>query len=98
MMMIIIIMISFQDGLQTLKRDDHHRWSWQTCAKKSEGLGRVGFYFSKFEAPLDNFTSSALLAILESCSPGMPGRGLLAWGLAGLRVFLWALLESLHIL
>ena len=40
------------------------------CAKKSEGLGRVGFYFSKFGAPLDYFTSSTLLAILESCSPG----------------------------
>ena len=49
---------------------DRHRCSWQTCAKKSEGLGRVGFYFSKFEAPLDNFPSSALLAVLESCSPG----------------------------
>ncbi len=32
---------------------DRHTCSWQTCAKKSEGLGRVGFYFSKFEAPLD---------------------------------------------
>ena len=35
---------------------DHHRCSWQTCAKKSEGLGRVGFYFSKFEAPLGYFS------------------------------------------
>ena len=25
--------------------------SWQMSAKKSEGLGRVGFYFSKFGAP-----------------------------------------------
>jgi hypothetical protein len=52
---------------------DHHRCSCQACAKKSEGLGRVGFYFSKFGAPLDYFTSSALLAIIESCSPGMAG-------------------------
>ena len=52
------------------------------CSKKSKELGRVGFYFSKFEAPLDNFTSSALLAILESCSPGKLAR-LGSWRLAG---------------
>jgi len=28
----------------------------ETCSKKSEGLGRVGFYFSKFEAPLGYFS------------------------------------------
>ncbi len=49
---------------------DHHRRSWQTCAKKSEGLGRVGFHFSKFEAPLDYCPLISLLAILGSCSPG----------------------------
>ncbi len=43
----------------------------------------MGFYFSKFEAPLDNFTSSALLAILESCSPGSLARELLAQKVKG---------------
>ena len=62
---------------------DHHRCSWQTCAKKSEALGRVGFYFSKFEAPLDYFASSALLAILESCSPCRLARELLAQSVKG---------------
>ena len=66
---------------------------WQTCAKKSEGIGRVGFYFSKFEAPLDNFTSSALLAILKSLRLG---RDLLARVLTWLINQLLALLESLH--
>ncbi len=42
---------------------DHHTCSWQTCAKKSEGLGRVGFYFSKFEAPLDYCPLISLLTL-----------------------------------
>jgi hypothetical protein len=43
----------------------------------------VGFYFSKFEAPLDYCPLISLLAILESCSPGRLARELLAQSVKG---------------